>query len=69
MKKTLLLTSLFLSGCQTTPEFLCIKGIVFVETARGLSWLPNNVGNPVTCIEFGDIPVYDVPDDGRDSLD
>lgn len=63
VKRTALMISLLLSGCQTTPDFLCIKGIVFVQTIRGLSWLPNQVGNPVTCIEFGDIPVYDVPEE------
>lgn len=63
MKRTALMISLLLSGCQTTPDFLCIKGIVFVQTIRGLSWLPNNMGNPVTCIEFGDVPEMDMPEE------
>lgn len=52
------------SACVTHegPQFTCIRGVVFVETAAGLSWLPGLDGRPVSCVEFGEVE-YDVPDE------
>lgn len=50
------------SACvHMEPTFTCIRGVVFVEKATGLSWLPGLDGRPIPCPEFG--LEYDVPDE------
>lgn len=49
------------------PHFTCIRGVVFVETPKGLSWLPSLDGRPVSCIEFGGAEI-DVPDEIPESV-
>ena len=44
------------------PVFTCIRGVVFVETPQGFSWLPALDGRPVSCIEFGGAEI-DVPEE------
>lgn len=62
-------------GCVTpgAVSYRCIRGIVFVTTGTGLSWLPNLQGRPVSCLAFGldddlensPVPETIVPEDAK----
>lgn len=69
-----ILCGILLSGCglgrkaaflvTDQPEFKCIKGVVFVVTDDGISWLPELDGKPRSCINFsGEYQEITVPED------
>lgn len=69
-----ILCGILLSGCglyrktkfliTDEPEFKCVKGVVFVLTDDGISWLPELDGRPRSCINFsGEHKEITVPED------